>query len=249
MDEEPAIDEGSLTPETTQEGADRSTSEDGHRPPRWAWFVLEDSRSSSSRSACGRATETPVRGRLRDVGVLARWLEDDSPSGSMGYEGETYHVGVKQPGVLGSVTELPSRQSSIEVGVDASLVSGTGAVSVSCVDTRGTLGRGRDRERAESYDVFVFASEGGVAIVASDRPEEALAVASTGMLHDGMNRVEFGCTGVRERPATLTVTINGTRVLEHEDPVGALVHGRRVERARRRGPAEAAFDNLEVSIR
>ena len=55
---------------------------------------------------------------------------------------------------------------------------------------------------------------------------------------------------VRERPATLTVTINGTRVLEHEDPggsdsftaVGLSVLGDE-------GPAEAAFDNLEVSIR
>ena len=129
-------------------------------------------------------------------GALARWLEDDSPSGSMGYEGETYHVGVKQPGVLGSVTELPSRQSSIEVGVDASLVSGTGAVSVSCVADTGNVGDGVEiASGTESYDVFVFGSEGGVAIVASDRPEEALAVASTGMLHDGMNRVEFGCAG------------------------------------------------------
>jgi hypothetical protein len=154
---------------------------------------------------------------------------------------------------MASVAELPAPQPSIQVGVDVAMVSGTGGLSVLCIADPGDLsGEIQTRnDRGEYYDFFLFFAEGVVAILRSDELDAPLAVASTGMLHDGVNRVEVGCTGASgDDPAMLTLTINGTSVLEHADPggsdsfsaVGLTVYGSE-------GPAEAAFDNLVVSAR
>jgi hypothetical protein len=184
-------------------------------------------------------------------GALARWFEDENSSGSMRYDEETYHVAVTQPGEMISVTDLPGRRSSIQVGVDAEMVSGTGGLSVLCVADPGDMSEGgiQTVNEAEYYDFFLYFAEGVVAILRSDQLDAPLATADTEMLRDGVNRVEVGCTGAAgDDPARLTLRINGSSVLEHVDldgsdsfsAVGLTVYGEE-------GPAEAAFDNLEVS--
>jgi hypothetical protein len=250
MDDQTTTDLDVPAPETEPvEPGQPDASESGYRPPLWAWLVL----GGLAVAAIVFAVVVTDQDLLFEddfavSGALGRWLEDESATGSMGYEEETYHVGVNQEGALTSVVDLPSQQSSIQVGVDAGMVSGTGALGVMCIVETGDLGGSIEAVdgQAESYGFLV--SEGAVAIISSDQPEP-LAIASAGMLHDGMNRVEVGCTGASAAdPAMLTLTINGTSVLEHEDPggsgsfsaVGLSVYGDG-------GPAEAAFDNLVVS--
>ena len=228
-------------------------SEPGYRPPRWSWFVLGGlAVAAIAFAAVLSDPDLLFEDDFSGSGPLGRWLEDENSSGSMRYEEETYHVGVAQQGEMISVAELPSRQEAIQVEVDAEMVSGTGGLSVLCMADAGGVSDNEIQavnDQAEYYDFFVFFAEGAVAILRSDELDAPLAVASTGMLRDGMNRVEVGCTGASgDDPAMLTLTINGTSVLEHEDPggsdsfsaVGLTVYG--VD-----GPAEAAFDNLEVS--
>lgn len=227
-------------------------SEPGYRPPRWAWFVLGG--LAVAAIAFAVVVSDPdllFEDDFSESGALARWPDDEESFGSMGYEEETYHV-VTQEGEMIAATELPGSQPSIQVEVDVEMVSGTGGLSVLCIADMGGISSEAIEtvnDQGEYYDFFLFFAEGAVAILRSDELDAPLAVASTGMLHDGMNRVEVGCTGASgDEPAMLTLAINGTPVLEHADPggsdsfsgVGLTVYGPE-------GPAEAAFDNLAVS--
>ena len=253
MDDEPNTGLAAPDPDAQIGSPDGSeSSQPGYRPPRWAWVVL----GGIAAAAIAVAVVVSSRGILFEddfsaSGSLARWLEDENASGSMGYQDETYHVAVTGAGEMISVADLPDRQQSIQVGVDAGMVSGTGGLSVLCIVDPGDASNEirAVNDQAEYYDVFLFFAEGVVAILRSDQLDAPLAVASTGKLREGMNRVEVGCSGATEgNPARLTVAINGTSVLEHADPggsdsfsaVGLTVYGSE-------GPAEAAFDNLQVS--
>jgi hypothetical protein len=253
MDDQPTTNPDVPAPDTEPvEPGQPDASEPGYRPPRWAWFVLGGLAVASIVFAVFVSDpDLLFEDDFSVSGSLGRWLEDESSLGSMRYEEETYHVGVKQQGEMASVADLPSQQPSIQIGVDVAMVSGTGGLSVLCIADTGDVSDEIQavNDRGEYYDFFLFFAEGVVAILRSDQLEAPLAVASTGMLRDGMNRVEVGCTGASgEDPALLMLTINGTSVLEHEDPggsasfsaVGLTVYG--VD-----GPAEAVFDNLVVS--
>lgn len=232
-----------------------SEASDGYRPPRWAWFALGG--LAVVVIAMGAAVadrDLLFEDDFSTSGVLGNWLEDEGASGSMRYEDETYHVGVAQQGELISIAELPGRRSSIEVGIDARMVSGTGGLSVLCIDDAGSVTDQIDSmneagDPGEYYDFFIFFAEDAVAILRSDQPDSPIAVSETSLLHEGMNRIEIGCSGASASdPAMLTLSVNGAPLLEHPEPggstsfsaIGLTVYGSE-------GPAEAAFDNIEVS--
>lgn len=252
MADEPTTTNAAPPPESSAHATPDGT-DDGYRPSRWVWFALG-----------GLAVVVLTVGALvsnRNLlfeddfsrsGSLGRWLEDESASGSMAYEEGTYHVGVPQQGELISIAELPGRHSSIHVEVDAWMVSGTGGLSVLCIAETGPETTDEIQAvsgQADYYDFFLFFSEGAVAIFNSSDLETPLAATQTGLLRDGENRVEVGCSGASAgTPATLTLTVNGTSMLEYADEggsdsfaaVGLTVYGAD-------GAAEAAFDNLEVT--
>jgi hypothetical protein len=253
MDDQPTTNLDVPAPETEpDEPGQPGASEPGYRPPRWAWFVL----GGLAVAAIAFAVIVSDQDLLFEddfsaSGALARWPEDEVSFGSMRYEEETYHI-VTEEGDMIAATDLPGPRPSIQIGIDVEMVSGTGGLSVLCIaDTGGMSSEeiAAVNDQGEYYDFFLFFSEGAVALLRSDELDAPLAVASTGTLHDGMNRVEIGCTGASGNdPTMLTLAINGTPLLEHADPggsdsfsaVGLTVYGAE-------GPAEAAFDNLVVS--
>jgi hypothetical protein len=94
-------------------------------------------------------------------------------------------------------------------------------------------------------------SEGGYAILRSGHLQDPLAASLDlrGVLRDGVNRVGAECIGAASgEPARLALTVNGTTVLEVEDPTGIESFDSVGLSVYSVGDAaEAEFDNLKVS--
>jgi hypothetical protein len=184
---------------------------------------------------------------------LNRWTEATDPSGSMGYVDGAYRIETSTQGEIQSYADIGD-QRSIRVDVDATMLAGTGGLSVLCVSQTDLSAVGAIDEISGDdryYDFFVsFVQGGGYAIFRSDRLQEPLTFSpDTDVLRAGTNHVRAECRGASgSEPARVSMWINDTQVLTYADPqgyasfvaVGLSVYSDE-------GSAEAMFDNVSVS--
>ena len=186
--------------------------------------------------------------------AASRWLEADDDSGSMGYRDGTYRIAVKDQGELQSLAALGSKEPSVRVEVDGTMVEGDGGFSILCVaEVSGSPGRiTTQQDRGVYYDFFLSYADHGFAILSSEDLSTPLIVAEdrAGVLRlGGPTHVEVGCVGASGgRPAELTFRVNGQEVLRFSDPDGAeSFAGVGLTVYSKAGAAAAEFDDVTVS--
>jgi hypothetical protein len=161
---------------------------------------------------------------------------------------------VTRRGELQSLAALASKQPSLRVEVDATMVEGDGGFSVLCIsELSGQPGQITElADRGEYYDFFLSFADDGYAILSSEDLGTPLTVAGDpeGILRDGgPTHVEVDCVGsAGSDPAQLALSVNGQEVLRYADPNGAASFaavGLTVYSPE--GPATAEFDDITVS--
>ena len=186
--------------------------------------------------------------------AASRWLEADDESGSMGYRDGAYRISVTDQGELQSLAALGSKEPSVRVEVDGTMVEGDGGFSVLCVaEVSGSPGTiTTDQDRGVYYDFFLSYADRGFAILSSENLSKPLIVAEdrAGVLQlGGPTHVEAECVGASAgQPAELTFRVNGQEVLRFSDPEGATSFaGVGLTVYSKEGPAAADFDEVIVS--
>jgi hypothetical protein len=186
--------------------------------------------------------------------AASRWLDAEDASGSMGYRDGAYRISVRGQGELQSLAALASKESSLRVEVDGTMVEGDGGFSVLCIaELSGSPGQiNTTQDRGVYYDFFLSYADHGFAILSSEDLTTPLIVADD-RAHvlevGGVTHVEADCVGASDgRPARLALLVNGREVLRFSDPdgassfaaVGLTVYSKA-------GPASADFDDVTVS--